>query len=512
MTIQTIFNLPDKFDLNQKPDIISKKYKYCLSNCKKHSVTFYDTFDWRIYNARLVLFSIGKRFYLRPLDTDTIISDTGYQKRPIFIWDFTSSNLKERLATILGVRALIVKCVATFIEDNGTISNKDDKIVCRVLIRKILHQKASEFPTKYHTLRLFQLRGYVKDIRFIASKLDAFSIKGPVLDPFQFTLNIFDIIPGEYSSKINIKLKRNIPALTGIKSILKFLLQVVQQNEEGIKKNIDTEFLHDFRVAIRRTRAALSQLSIVFPSNIIQKFKKDFSYIGKMSNQLRDLDVYLLNEELYKKMIPVRMKKDISILFNQLRRERKTAHRYFVRVLNSQQFKNILTDWQIYLDSDTIENDDNSPDAIKPIIEIVNPIIYNQLSRVLSLGSEIDENTEDKKVHELRLECKKLRYLLEFFISLFPKQKIEKFISHLKILQDNLGNFNDYSIQQEFLQNYLSQLPTVNTKVKQSFAAVGALIGVLYNKQLQTRKAFAERYSQFASEENIAMAMKLFHN
>ena len=512
MKIRTVFNLPDNFDLTQKQDILSKKYKYNPEHSKKRSVTFFDTFDWRIYNAGLVLFNSGRRFYLRPIETDTIIAEAGYQKRPVFIWDFTSGNLKERLIAILGVRALMVKCVATFVEENGTILNKDEKIVSKVLIREVISKKMAKPSAEYHTLKLFPLRGYFKDARIIVNKINTFTVKDPVRDPFQFIVDVYGIKPGEYSSKINIRLQRKVPAQVGIKSILKFLLQVIRQNEDGIKRDIDTEFLHDFRVAIRRARAALSQLSVVFPPSILQKFKKDFSYIGKMSNHLRDLDVYLLNESNYKRMVPSRMGKDITILFDQLRRERKTAHRQFVKVLNSKRYKSILSTWQTYLNSNTVDNGDSSPDAKRPIIKIAKPIIYTQLNLILKLGSEIDENTEDEKVHALRLECKKLRYLLEFFISLFPKRKIEKFINHLKILQDNLGNFNDYSVQQESLQNYLMQMSTASAKGKQAIAAVGALIGVLYDRQLQTRQEFADRYSQFASKENIALAIKLFHN
>ena len=84
MNDQILLNLPESFDLTQNKDILSRKYKYNRINRKKQFVTFFDTFDWRVYNAGLVLFSIGKRIYLRLIDTNLILANSGYQKRPVF--------------------------------------------------------------------------------------------------------------------------------------------------------------------------------------------------------------------------------------------------------------------------------------------------------------------------------------------------------------------------------------------------------------------------------------------
>ncbi len=67
------------------------------------------------------------------------------------------------------------------------------------------------------------------------------------------------------------------------------------------------------------------------------------------------------------------------------------------------------------------------------------------------------QDTEDEVVHQLRINCKKLRYLMEFFAPLFPENEIKTLIKALKLLQDNLGNFNDYSVQQIFLRQVLNE-------------------------------------------------------
>ncbi|MBW2412013.1 MAG: CHAD domain-containing protein [Deltaproteobacteria bacterium] len=57
------------------------------------------------------------------------------------------------------------------------------------------------------------------------------------------------------------------------KAILQFLLEVMKINAANMEKDFDTEILHDFRVAIRRTRSALGQVKSVFPVRTTNRFK-----------------------------------------------------------------------------------------------------------------------------------------------------------------------------------------------------------------------------------------------
>ena len=112
--------------------------------------------------------------------------------------------------------------------------------------------------------------------------------------------------PGDYSSKLSFSLQPEMTAREATRTILQFLSCVIKKNEQGVISDIDTEFLHDFRVAIRRTRSALSQIRGVLPKNVRDQFKADFSALQKSSNHLRDLDVYLLNKTKYQQMLVMR--------------------------------------------------------------------------------------------------------------------------------------------------------------------------------------------------------------
>jgi CHAD domain-containing protein len=316
-------------------------------------------------------------------------------------------------------------------------------------------------------------------------------------------------IPGGYSAKISVPLDPGMRADEATKSILRFLLQILKINEAYIERDLDTEFLHDFRVAIRRTRSALSQIKNVFPKEPTERFKKDFAFIGKLSNDLRDQDVYLLYEANYKKMLPGVLQGDIDPLFDYLRRERKKSLRKVVSGIKSAEYKSIIRDWEKFLtrEPDTAATE---PNAGLPIIDLASKIIHKQYRRVLKSGNRIHADTEDEVLHRLRITCKKLRYMIEFYAVLYPPEQIKKLINQLKKLQDNLGDFNDLSVQIEYLLSMAEKLPLSGRQSKNTLVAIGSLIDRLDTKKQSVRQAFAETFGKFSSPKNKQLFDELF--
>ncbi|MGB2691718.1 MAG: CHAD domain-containing protein, partial [Thermodesulfobacteriota bacterium] len=272
-------------------------------------------------------------------------------------------------------------------------------------------------------------------------------------------------------------------SLDAAKLIFRNLLETMRVNEFGIIEDIDTEFLHDFRVAVRRTRSALSQIKAVFSVEDTIKFKDKFSVIGKATNELRDLDVYLLTEDSYKRMLPEDLRPGLDPLFDSLSEQREKAKKECSDYLRSDSYKNSIRTWEEFLDS--CESDPEiAPNSERPVIDLAKENIWKKYSRVTKLGKKIPTNTPDPEVHNLRIECKKLRYLLEFFTSLFPEEERKTAIKHLKKLQDNLGDFNDLYVQQQSLKKFLSQTDIGYDQSKQkTLAAAGGLVSVLYQRQ-----------------------------
>ena len=66
------------------------------------------------------------------------------------------------------------------------------------------------------------------------------------------------------SSKINVPLQFGERADKAVVGVLGALLGVIQANLEGTIEDLDSEFLHDLRVAVRRSRSVQRQFRHVF--------------------------------------------------------------------------------------------------------------------------------------------------------------------------------------------------------------------------------------------------------
>ena len=61
------------------------------------------------------------------------------------------------------------------------------------------------------------------------------------------------------------------------------------------------------------------------------------------------------------------------------------------------------------------------------------------------------QGEQSDQLHALRIACKKFRYSIEVFESLFPDEAVRKYLSHLAELQDILGTLNDISVARRLL-------------------------------------------------------------
>jgi len=125
-------------------------------------------------------------------------------------------------------------------------------------------------------------------------------------------------------------------------------------------------------------------------------------------------------------------------------------------------------------------------------------------------GEKIDNDSPDGKLHNLRIQCKKLRYLMEFFASLFPSDEIALLTKQLKRFQDNLGEFNDLSMQQDTLKEYLDTIDHESDKNMLIAAAIGGLIMNLNIRQQHVRAEFSDQFRHFGQKKNRLLFKQLF--
>ena len=494
---QFIGKLADQYAIKKEPAVAGR-------------LTICDTFDWRLFNKTLVLYASANRLFLRKLAEDEILHSAEITSLPAFIWDFPDSELKRHLAPIIKMRALLRLVEVQSRSVPYRILNTDQKTVARLAYEEFRPWRRKDKPPLVTHLWLKPVKGYPRYLRRLVKQFQEAGLKLNKKEEVYFkALEVVNKKPDDYSAKVNIQLDPDMRSDQATKVILRFLLQVMRINEAHIDKDLDTEFLHDFRVAIRRTRSALGQIKYVFPAKTSARFKKDFSYAGKLSNELRDMDVYLLKEDTYKAMLPPILRDDIDPLFDHLRKKRSKALQKVIRGLKAKKYTKIMEGWEAFLNKPQRDSASAS-NAKLPVIDLARNRIHKKYRNVVQVGSQILENSEDGMLHVLRIHCKKLRYLMEFFSSLFPRKKMNTLIGQLKKLQDNLGDFNDLRVQRGYLLDIIEELPMAQRQSNKTIAAIGSLVGALDKEKQTVKDAFAKTFTDFASPANQALFSELF--
>ncbi len=301
---------------------------------------------------------------------------------------------------------------------------------------------------------------------------------------------------------------RQLPAQQAARVILLRLLEALETNRPGTLAGEDAERLHDLRVAVRRTRAALGQLRGIFAPENLAHFREEFRWLGQVTGPARDLDVYLLGFPAYQAGLPTNYRGDLAPLLALLQARRQEAHQELVRGLESRRYARLVTEWRQFL-TVPAGGEPVPENAQVPTGELADARLRKLFSRVCRKGRRIDAASPPGDLHALRILCKKLRYLLEFFALLYPPKPVGRLIRTLKALQDNLGAIQDLTVQARALVRFAEELQAAGEVPARTLLAMGMLIANLERRREAERAAFTKAFAHFADKRNRAFFKRL---
>jgi CHAD domain-containing protein len=478
---------------------------------------YLDTFDWRVFRSggRLAAVKEGSATVLawEPQRGGRSLR-CAVDRAPEFAWDLPDGVLRQRLTELIDVRRLLPVVALRLDCRQVTILDRRHKTVARVRTESGTVADPGTRRGQLSAgsiLRIEPVKGYPKEYRALnAWVVDRYGLQPTEPCTMTRALAILGRRPAESYKKPGYDIATGMRGDAAMKSILQVLLERMLHNEEGARDNTDTEYLHDFRVAVRRTRSALGQVPEIFPRRILDRYRSGFAWLGDVTNPVRDLDVQLLGIAHHRLHLPQRLHDGLNVLERMLRREHRTSHRRMVSALNSQRYRRLVESWRAYLEQPAPERT-SLANAARPVERVAEERIRRAHRRVLKKGKAIDDDSPPRRLHRLRIECKKLRYLLEFFAGLYPADKIRPLIGALKKLQTNLGDLNDYAVEQAVLAGYLERLPADGTPAVAAVReAIPLLIEQLRQRQTKTRKAFQDRFDAFSGKRVVAGFRDLF--
>ncbi|MGH1366085.1 MAG: CHAD domain-containing protein [Calditrichia bacterium] len=464
----------------------------------KSSIQLYDTFDFRILRKDMFLCYENDLLCLQSVCNMNCEAEIELAEMVCFATDLPRGGLRKLVAPIIEMRALLVQASGTVEAAAFLLRDARAKIVARLRIKKYFNQQGRRKIPIATELQVTGVRGFDNSMKKIEDVLNQVASHRPESSALMLLLTEQ---AGEALAKPPVAmLTPEMNAHEALHELLLPNLFALRQNVDGICRDIDTEFLHDFRVAVRRARAALSQLKGILPLSDNDKYSEKFAALGKRTNRLRDLDVYLLEKETMIADLLPQMQEDIAPLFTALAEERALEQQKLSRYLRSTRFRNFLDEWEQYL---LKQPDVLSIEALEGVLPLARRRIWFYYRRLVKRGMKITAMSADKKLHDLRLDAKKLRYLLEFFQTLFPKEEMTTFITALKKLQNNLGDFQDGSVQMEELLAYGQRVTGSSVKMRRALLASGSLLGQLHLRNQEIRRKFIVIFKDFAGKKTL---------
>ena len=472
------------------------------------SVTLMYDHNRHIWHAnRLLVRKCKNHFQLYTDDQSEEIS--GVKNDARFWWELPESAMRETLKPIIDLRAFMPVAEMQLSRSNYMLRNADDKIVVRLSLStfsEIQAEGATEtsLPKSSQFVQIKSLRGYHGPFKTLVKLLQ------PCFDEELESISLKAIMqlhgygPAQDESNADqYGITWDEPVEQAIRQMSLLMLQVARRNEQGVIDDIDTEFLHQYRVSLRKTRSLLNLMKAALPGEVHLRLKVLLAELSGVTNMLRDLDVFLLERDYYQALLPENFADGLSRLFRMIAADREKARKFvnksFVSAKHAQAFDEVISLLQA-------EPCFESEVSRKPVLQVAKKKILNRYRRISMVGNEIHEGTPDEDVHQLRIECKKLRYMMEFFAELFPKKRIRQLIKSLKKLQTILGDFNDYSVQKEFLADYEKH----HKKSSDVSAAINGVIAVLHQKQLAERTKVQQAFSAFNDDDTAAEFQALF--
>ncbi|PAX57043.1 CHAD domain-containing protein [Brunnivagina elsteri] len=259
--------------------------------------------------------------------------------------------------------------------------------------------------------------------------------------------------------------------------------------EKTVKKDEDTEALHQMRVGMRRLRTVVS--SFGFAVNLPKTAcDRNIGKIARKLGELRDLDVLkesietnfqtgLTNQEL----------KYLQKAFDVFDKHRENVALSVKETLKDARYKLLkssLNQWleePSYQESAKLAIELVLPDLLLPEVSkfLLHPgwqfDMYLDTSTLSHLNDSDNFKEEDKKkeihrylarnnelLHSLRKQSKRLRYQMELFVE-FYDETYAGYVGDVKNIQDILGEIHDIDVLEEWFHDifgseFTEKLPT----------------------------------------------------
>jgi CHAD domain-containing protein len=474
---------------------------------------YYDTFDALAREAGLSVAHEDGSLKLIDRESCHVRSSVASPrpKQPLFASELRAGPLRDALLEVVEARALLPLVRVRSRERALSVLDDERKTVVRMTLEEPELVEGRRRERLRPRVRTAAIRGYDREFEqvemVLCHELGLIPAAQPLLDE---AVRAAGGNPEGVTSKISVPLLFEERSDRAAARVLRRLLEVMEANLEGTLADIDSEFLHDYRVSVRRSRSVQRELKKVFPPSELARFREEFRWLQQVTGDARDLDVYVLGFDSMRAIVQEEMRGDLDPLLALLRDRRLAARREMARALRCKRATSLMARWSEFLGGLEQLPDEERPDAARPIGEVAGARIRKVYRRMVEMGAAIDDSSSADEYHALRKRGKELRYLLELFgAPLYPQETVKPMIKSLKALQDVLGRHQDREVQVAMLSAMRDDLASLQGGAA-ALMATGMLVARLREDELATRGEFAQRFQAFSAKAQRKLVKETF--
>jgi CHAD domain-containing protein len=449
---------------------------------------YFDTFDWRLYRAGLQLAADGGALSLRDSTTMEVIAEGKWRTpaAPRFARDLEPAALRDRVAAVTEPRQLMEVVRARVVVHEALARDTRGRVVARVRSEAATVRRGGK--PRISRVVLLGIPQETKRVRAgepLRTALTAAGYRPEAATAYDRVLALAGIRPAAYAPRPRIEVDVAVSLRVATAAIFRHLARVMERNEPGVREGVDPEFLHDYRVALRRTRTGLAEFKGVFLAEEARSFRERFASLSRPSGRVRDLDVHLLRRAEYAEWVPEAFGSGFAPVFASLAREREARRAQLLAILAGRDYAALKRDWKRALASLAA----GTPAGVasdEPALPTVRAVAARRYARLRSLAASTDA-LDDAALHRARVQSKRLRYVLEFFAHPLGEAADDAILA-VERLQDALGAHHDAGVLLSLLGEQARAIPAGDRDAVARGAALGALMARLEARRAKWRR------------------------
>jgi CHAD domain-containing protein len=285
------------------------------------------------------------------------------------------------------------------------------------------------------------------------------------------------------------------------RKVWRYQLAHMLLHEPGTLLGEDIEELHDMRVATRRMRAAFDVFAPAFLPKALKKHLQGLRRTGRRLGKVRDLDVFIAKARHYQGTLPDEQRPDLEPLLQAWEEAREAARKKLVAYLQSNRYQTFKEKFCEFVSTPEAGALPSPADMSVPYLvrQAAPALIYARLAGVRAFDAILHQATLGQ-FHTLRIECKKLRYTLEYFRDVLGAD-VKAVINEIKKLQDHLGDLHDAHVASGILRDFLAQWDALQAQKpvaeRHNPEPILAYLSYQYAERQRLMLAFQEVWAHF---------------